>query len=70
MNFSNDGSIKPLAMTFFENYILTVKEAAGFLKFSTKTIYQMVGSGELPCKKTSKGIRFLLPELIGWMKGK
>ncbi len=53
----------------FENYILTVKDAASFLKFSTKTIYKMVDSGELPYKKTSKGIRFLLPELIRWMKG-
>ncbi|MGE4233555.1 MAG: helix-turn-helix domain-containing protein [Bacteriovoracia bacterium] len=61
------GEVSP--EVFFENYILTVKEAARLLKFSTKTVYAMVSRGELPCKKTSKGIRFLLPELIGWMKG-
>lgn len=54
---------------FFENRILTVKETAKFLRFSEKTIYKLVGTNELPHKRVGSEIRFLLPELLDWMKG-
>jgi excisionase family DNA binding protein len=54
---------------FFDNQILTVKEVAKLLKLSTKTIYKRVSHGEIPHKKIGDEIRFLLPELMSWMKG-
>ncbi|MGK5083980.1 helix-turn-helix domain-containing protein [Bdellovibrionota bacterium FG-1] len=57
------------AHTLFENQILTVKEVADLLKMSTKTVYKHVRAGVIPCKKIGKEIRFLLPELLRWMKG-
>jgi excisionase family DNA binding protein len=53
----------------FENQIMTVKEVAKLLKLSTKTVYKRVNSGEIPHKKIGDEIRFLLPELMSWMKG-
>lgn len=53
----------------FENQVLTVKDAAKFLRFSQKTIYRLVGTGEIPHKRIGSEIRFFLPELLDWMKG-
>ncbi len=57
------------AEPIFQNQILTVREVAKFLKLSTKTVYKRVSSGEIPHKKIGDEIRFLLPELMSWMKG-
>ena len=54
---------------FFENQVLTVKEAAKLLRVTTKTIYKKVRHGEIPHKKVGSEIRFLLPQLIRWLKG-
>lgn len=53
----------------FDNQILTVKEAAKFLKVSEKTIYKKIRDREIPFKRVGRVIRFHLPELIGWFKG-
>ena len=52
-----------------DSRIFTVKEVAKFLKVSQKTIYKLVSTGEIPHKKIGSKIRFLLPEVITWMKG-
>jgi excisionase family DNA binding protein len=53
----------------FENQILTVRDTARLLKCSSKTIYKLVSSGDLPHRRVGGGIRFLLPEVIEWMRG-
>lgn len=53
----------------FENQVLTVKDAAKLLRVTTKTIYKKVRLGEIPHKKVGSEIRFLLPQLIRWLKG-
>jgi len=66
---------------FAENRILTVESVANLLCVSTKTIYKMVECGTIPYKdlnqsssrdkkRKRKCIRFLLSELMSWMKGK
>jgi predicted DNA-binding transcriptional regulator AlpA len=66
---------------FHENRILTVENVAALLCVSTKTVYKMVEYGTIPYKDLSqssgrnkkrkrKCIRFLLSELMSWMKGK
>lgn len=58
-------------LLLFENQIevLDVKGAADFLMVSEKTIYKLVGSGELPGKRVGKGIRFLKSQLVAHLKG-
>jgi excisionase family DNA binding protein len=53
----------------FENQILTLRETASLLKFSSKTVYRMAQAGDLPFKKVGREYRFLLSQLIDWMKG-
>lgn len=53
---------------FFDNQILTVKEAAVVLKCSTKTMYQLLKTTDIPYKQFGKQYRFLLPELVNWIK--
>jgi excisionase family DNA binding protein len=52
----------------FENQTLTVQGAAKFLKCSTKTIYKRCADNSIPHKKLGTKYRFLLSELVAWMK--
>lgn len=54
---------------FFENQIMTVREAANFLKCSSKKVYGLVRLRQIPFKKVGREIRFYLPQLKEWMKG-
>jgi excisionase family DNA binding protein len=52
----------------FNSFIMDVKKASKFLDVSTKTIYKLVAQDEIPYKKVGGKIRFLLSELISWLK--
>ncbi len=47
---------------------LNVKEAAGLLSISEKTVYRMVKSGSIPCFKIGGLWRFSESELLQWVK--
>lgn len=53
----------------FENQVLTSVEAAEFLKCSTKKLYRLIETHGLPCKRIGNEYRFLVSDLVGWMKG-
>ena len=48
--------------------ILTVEEAAEFLKLSVATIYTLISKGELPVMKRSKRCYFSKLELVAYLK--
>jgi excisionase family DNA binding protein len=48
--------------------LLTVQEAADFLKLTIATIYSKVSRGELPVMKTSKRLYFSQTELLEYVK--
>lgn len=52
-----------------EEKVFNVKEAAAFLKVSTKTVYSKVKSGRIPHQKIGSRILFLRSELIRFFKG-
>lgn len=47
--------------------ILTVKEAAAFLKLSVPTIYQLKAQGKIPFRKVGNSIRFSKNTLTKWI---
>lgn len=47
--------------------VLTIEEAASFLKVSETTVYQLTRSGELPARKVGREWRFLRQKLIEWL---
>jgi len=49
--------------------LLTVQEAAEFLKLTVPTIYSKVSKGELPVMKRSKRLYFSSTELLEYLKG-
>lgn len=53
--------------SLFENPI-TVKDVADLLAVSTKTIYKMAQSGDIPCKRVGTKYRFLRSQLMNWLK--
>ena len=65
---SNGGNHLPPGLVT-DSRILTVAEIADLLKVSKKTIYKLASHGKIPHKKIGNKIRFLLPEVITWLKG-
>ncbi len=49
--------------------IMTVDEVAEYLKVSTKSIYRLVKSGELPAKKVLNKWRFSRDRVKEWIGG-
>jgi excisionase family DNA binding protein len=60
---------EPESEQVFDNQVLTVREAAKFLKCSTKSLYRLLKFGEIPYRKVGSEYRFLKSSLIDWMKG-
>lgn len=54
---------------FFENETLNLKEAAAFLRVSTKTVYEKCRDGILPHQRIGNRYIFLRSELIRFLKG-
>ena len=64
----------PQAVTQLTNEVsdlklLTIQEAAEFLKLTVPTIYSKVSKGELPVMKRSKRLYFSSTELMEYLKG-
>jgi excisionase family DNA binding protein len=48
--------------------VMTLEEAAGFLKVSETTVYQLVRSGELKARKVGREWRILKSQLVEYLK--
>ncbi len=59
---------RPVEISPPDEMLLTVKEAAHFLKLSVPTIYSKVSHGELPYMKTGKRLYFSQVELLDYVK--
>lgn len=51
-----------------EDEVLTLEEAAAFLKVSETLVYQLARSGSLPGRKVGREWRFLRSALLEWLK--
>ncbi|GGE28822.1 hypothetical protein GCM10011571_33700 [Marinithermofilum abyssi] len=49
--------------------VLTLKEAAAFLKIPQQTMYKLAQEGKVPGKKVGKQWRFHADVLEKWLKG-
>ena len=48
--------------------VMTLEEAAGFLKVSETTVYQLLRDGQLKARKVGREWRFLKSELVTYLK--
>lgn len=48
--------------------ILTVDEAATFLRVSSSSIYKLAQEGKIPCRKAGRQWRFSRAALIRWIE--
>jgi excisionase family DNA binding protein len=48
--------------------VMTLEEAAGFLKVSETTVYQLLRSGELKARKVGREWRILKSQLVEFLK--
>ena len=48
--------------------LLTVGEMAGYLQISDATVYRMVRSGDIPCVRVGRSIRFRLAAVEVWLE--
>ena len=47
--------------------VLTVEEAAVFLKVGRNTLYDACGRNEVPCRRIGRQIRFSRAALVTWL---
>ena len=52
----------------FLQEILTVDEAATFLRVSSSSIYKLAQEGKIPCRKAGRQWRFSRSALIRWIE--
>ena len=52
------------------NDILTIEEAAEYLKLGKRSIYKLAKSGEIPHKKVLNKYRFVKEDLRNWVASK
>lgn len=48
--------------------VMTLDDAADFLKVSSTTVYQLVRTGDLPARKVGREWRFLKSQLVEYLK--
>jgi len=48
--------------------ILTVEEAAIFLRVSTSSIYKLAQDGRIPCRKAGRQWRFSRSAILRWIE--
>ena len=53
-----------------EKEILTIEEAAEYLRMGKRSIYKLAKSGSIPCKKILNKYRFDKESLRDWVLGK
>ena len=56
-------------MTEINDDILTLKEAAKYLKIGESTVYRLAQKGKLPGRKVGGGWRFSRRKLEAWIAG-
>ena len=61
--------MSPNPVTPTSDAVLTVAEAAAFLRVSTKTMREMARERRLPCQKVGREWRFLRSALEAWVSG-
>jgi excisionase family DNA binding protein len=49
--------------------VLTVDEAAAFLRISRSVLYELIGRGEVPYRKVGGKYRFSRERLVQWLAG-
>lgn len=52
-----------MAINAVEDRLLTVQEAADYLRFAVQTVYNKVNRGEIPCVKIGRTLRFRRADL-------
>lgn len=52
-----------------ERDILTLAEAAAFLKLSKRSIYKLAKAGDIPFKRIANKYRFERELLVRWVRG-
>ena len=52
-----------------EREVLTVEEAAAFLRVGARAVYEAVGRGEVPHVRVGKTIRMARSALVLWLRG-
>ena len=52
-----------------DNEILTIEEAAEYLRIGKRSIYKLVNSGKLPHKRVLNKFRFVKSDLKKWVQG-
>jgi excisionase family DNA binding protein len=61
--------LQPLSKSIAEeDQLLTIQQAADFLKLSVPTLYGFVSKSQLPVSKKGKRLYFSKRELIDWIK--
>jgi excisionase family DNA binding protein len=48
--------------------VLTVDEAARFLRVNTKTLYESIRAGDVPAKRVGRRVLILRDALLDWLK--
>jgi excisionase family DNA binding protein len=51
-----------------ESEVLTIVEAASYLRIPKSTIYKLAQQGRLPCQKVGRHWRFHRDAIEGWLK--
>ena len=51
-----------------EDQFLNVREAAGFMKCSTSTVYRDSEHGTMPCIRKGKRLLFKRQDLVSWLE--
>jgi excisionase family DNA binding protein len=49
--------------------VLTVDEAADFLRIGRNTLYDLIGRGQIPHRRLGKQIRLSRAALVAWLGG-
>ena len=63
----SDGQ-KPVEMANNENDLLTLKQAATFMRIKPRTLYDWVSRRRVPFLRAGRSLRFSKPVLVDWMK--
>lgn len=57
-------------MSRIEDALLTLREVAGLLRVSEKTVRRWVAAGKLPCMRAGRVLRFLPADLFRFVEAR
>jgi len=63
MSATDDGSASQ------DNDVLTVEQAAKFLRLGRNAVYDAIGRGEIPHRRIGRAIRLSRAALVRWLAG-